>query len=413
MSGRNYSFEVTGQLEHFTDELFNALVDWCNKNHYEFATILHNKDTKYNDDTKETESVKEHRHFVVNTKASRWTFEKLLQRFSAIGLKSTMLENVRRGWCNALSYLVHRTEKAQQEGKHLYELSEVYANFDYIHTIDIVENQIEEKKTQIDEVIEKIKTGECRRYNITEFITMEDYTRKGNKQRIDLAFQYKETQLKNERKERSMDVYWIYGKPGIGKTTLAKMLCNISKWSYAVSSSSNDPLQDYEGQDALILDDFRPNHWSKSDVLKMLDNNTISSIKARYQNKQTCYLQSVIITSVLSPMELWNSDGWEKGTSEPYEQLSRRVRLLVEMYKDEDDGHVYYTVKHYKSNGDVTVQKYDFTEQFADMMEKEKKDDEPLIFSKLKHEKKIDKSSLGIKLDTDGKYVTESDLPPF
>ena len=50
-----------------------------------------------------------------------------------------------------------------------------------------------------------------------------------------------------------MKVYWISGMPGVGKTTLAKMICENSGWSYAISSSSNDALQDYNGQDCLIF----------------------------------------------------------------------------------------------------------------------------------------------------------------
>lgn len=408
---KNNSFEVTGQLEHFTDELFNALVDWCDKNKYEYATILHDKDLKHNEETNQDELVKVHRHFIVNTKSSRWTFQMLLQRFEAKGLKNTMIQNVKRGWNNALSYLCHRTDKARQEGKHLYELSEVQSNFDYIKTIEIIENQVEEKKTVIGDVIEKIKSGECRRYNIFEYISMDDYIKRGNKQQIDLAFQYKETQLKSELKERKMKVYWICGKSGIGKSTLSRMLCKGLNYSYAVSSSSNDPLQDYDGQDVLILDDFRPNNWSKSDVLKMLDNKTMSSIKSRYQNKQTCYLKAVIVTSIQTPYDFWIGQGWEKSGNEPYEQLRRRINYQVEMYQDEDDGHIYYTVSEHKQNGEVKQYKYDYTEQYEEMKDEVEKEDEPIAFSKLKHERKIETSQTMLKLDDTGKFVTDKDVP--
>lgn len=365
MSSKQNCFEVTGQLEYFTQNVLDALIAWCEKNNYEYATIIHDKDIRHNEETNEDEPVKEHRHFLVNTKNSKWNFKTLLEKFEPIGLSNTMLQKVRKGWNNALSYLVHRTDGAIRENKHLYDLKEVEANFDYIKTIDIIEEQVEEKKSRIDEVIEQINSLVCRRYNIHQFITIEDYTKKGNKQKIDMAFSYVETRLREEKKGRDMELYWIYGKPGIGKTTLAKIICKNRKWSFAISSSSNDPMQDYEGQDALILDDFRSNGWSKSDVLKMFDNNTTSSVKSRYQNKQMCYLRAIIVTSVLSPYELWvNWENGSNGSKEPFEQLSRRITSEIEMYKDESDGdfaHTYFTEKAFNDVGQSVTKRYDFT----------------------------------------------------
>ena len=124
-------------------------------------------------------------------------------------------------------------------------------------------------------------------------------------------------------------------------------------------------MQDYEGQDALILDDFRSNGWSKSDVLKMFDNNTTSSVKSRYQNKQTCYLRAIIVTSVLSPYELWlNWENGSNGSKEPFEQMSRRITSEIFMYKDENDGdfaHTYFTEKLFYGVGESTTKRYDFT----------------------------------------------------
>ena len=141
MSSRQNCFEVTGQLEYFTKDVLDALIAWCKKNHYQYATIVHDKDVRHNEETNEDETVKEHRHFLVNTGSSKWNFKMLLDKFEPIGLSNTMLQKVRKGWNNALSYLIHRTDGAIKEHKHLYDPKDVEANFDYIKTIEVIEEQ--------------------------------------------------------------------------------------------------------------------------------------------------------------------------------------------------------------------------------------------------------------------------------
>ena len=371
-------FEVVGQLEFFTESLLNSLIAWCEKNHYDRAYIYHDKDVKHNDDTNEDEPVKNHIHMGIKTGSTKWPFPVLLAHFEKEGLKSTMLQRIRKGWNNYLSYMIHRTEGAVNDGKHLYDASEVHANFDYAKTLETIENEIEEKKAVVDEVIEAILDGRCRRYNYTNFIGGLDYTKKGISERLEKAYKWKETKLLEERKGRKMKVYWICGKSGIGKTTLAKTICENNNWSYAISSSSNDALQDYNGQDCLILDDFRPDGWSKSDVLKMLDNNTSSSIKSRYQNKQTCYLKCIIVTTVKDPLEFWKDGNWSGNKSEDFRQLERRITHLVEMFKEDDNqfARTYFTVKKTGSNGNVTINKYDFTDKLESLRKEEKEEEE-------------------------------------
>ena len=419
MSSKNLCFEVVGQLEHFTEEIKKALIDWCNKNNYQYAYILHDKDIRHNDIDNKDEKTPEHIHFLINTHSSKWTFQMLLARFESVGLKNTMLQKVRKGWNNALSYLVHRTEGAVNDGKHLYDLKEVTSNFDYIKTIEIIEGQVEEKKGRIDEVIQEILSLNCRRYNITDFLSPAEYCNITNKRKLDLAFQYVETKLKQERKDRDMDIFWIYGESGIGKTTLAKTLCSNEKWSWAVSSSSNDPIQDYSGEDCLILDDFRSVGWSRSDILKMFDNNTFSSLKSRYQNKQTFYLRAIIITSVQSPEEFWKDRYLEGNSQEAFLQLERRIKWRVKMYRnytEKDWGHVYYEVTS-NINGVRSVETYDFTEQLELIREKAAKEKRDSPFSKMKCIESVSSESQvnisSVNIDMVKKLASEDDIPNF
>ncbi|MGM8317295.1 AAA family ATPase, partial [Clostridium perfringens] len=82
-----------------------------------------------------------------------------------------------------------------------------------------------------------------------------------------------------------MECYFVTGKSGTGKTTYAKQLAKEKGYSVYISSGSNDVLDSYQGQDCIILDDLRPSCMGLSDLLKMLDNNTSSTVKSRYKNK--------------------------------------------------------------------------------------------------------------------------------
>jgi hypothetical protein len=93
--------------------------------------------------------------------------------------------------------------------------------------------------------------------------------------------------------------------------------------SYCVSSASNDPFQDYFGQDILILDDLRDVDISYTDLLKALDKHTKSTVKSRYHNK--CFLGDMIIITSCVPLEDW----YFNHKSEEKRQLKRRI---MEMY---------------------------------------------------------------------------------
>lgn len=122
-------------------------------------------------------------------------------------------------------------------------------------------------------------------------------------------------------KDRDITVIFMSGAAGIGKTSFAKM---YSKARYpsaepCVSSSSNDPLQDYKGEPVLILDDLRDDSFKYHDFLKLLDNHTLSSSKSRYHNKP--FIGNLIIITSTRPINDW----YFNKTPEDKHQLYRRV----------------------------------------------------------------------------------------
>lgn len=127
---------------------------------------------------------------------------------------------------------------------------------------------------------------------------------------------------------RNIRVYSITGLSGSGKTTLAKYIAESKGLSCYISSSGQNFMDDYNGEDVLIIDDFRGSQMTFSDFLKLIDNNTSSNIKARYHNIRPNF-KYIIITSVNFPNEYYSSDVL---TAEPVKQLIRRITKSLYIY---------------------------------------------------------------------------------
>ena len=128
---------------------------------------------------------------------------------------------------------------------------------------------------------------------------------------------------------RNMKVIFIFGTTGSGKTTYAKMLAEkIGDGSYYVSSSANDSMQDYAGQETVILDDLRDSVFEFADLLKVLDNYTATSIRSRFYNKT--FLGSTIIVTTTQPILEWYAYN-----DEDKAQLRRRISNYLIVDKEE------------------------------------------------------------------------------
>ncbi len=214
-----------------------------------------------------------------------------------------------------LMYLTHGNDT--QKNKHQYSVDEVHANFDF-------ETEIENSKI----------IGDFKTYSYAEqlkYIASLPISEKSK------AF----TQLKKLwelecqtlclETDRDMQVVFITGKGGSGKTTYAKKMLEKLGYDYCISSSSNDPFQDYLGQKAIILDDLRDRSFELEDLLKLLDNNTRSSVKSRFNNKVFNGKMIVITSSV--PLCYWYSKFKSVNSIESLDQLYRRIGTYIEVSK--------------------------------------------------------------------------------
>lgn len=285
-----------------------------------YAYILHDKDTYQNDkeaklNGKKVGDIKApHWHIYLRFNYSQDT-KHISQWFNT---EENFVSKIKGRFSDALMYMIH----ANRSDKHQYDEKEVVSNFDWKsesqQDIFLRKYKID---TRLQEILLKIKTGEIKEYNITNHIDIIENNIYSAA--IEKAFKYRTNTLKGI--ERNMECVFITGMSGSGKTTLAKKIAKDKNYQTYISSGSNDVLDDYRGEECIILDDLRSNCLGLSDLLKMLDNNTSSSVKSRYKNKVLeCKL--IIITTVKSIDDFFE-DIFKK--DESIIQLKRRCRLHI------------------------------------------------------------------------------------
>lgn len=313
--------EIVQQLEYMSQEDVEAELD--HNAVQDYAYILHDKDV-HEDGT----PVAPHWHIMIRFKRPVQT-ESLCKWF---GIKSNMIGYILGTFGDAVAYLTHRNKPE----KYQYLDEEIKSNYDF--KVE-VEKALSKKKAsqRKEEIIELIRSGIVREYNYTEYITALEYDK--FKRAIDNAFTYRRDTLKSL--DRHMNVIYIYGGSGTGKTTYAKQLAINKGLSCYISSGSNDPLDGYKGQDCLILDDIRPGDFLLSDFLKILDNNTQSTVKSRYKNKLLECQYLIVTTSFDIPVFfdlLLDSEG------ESVKQMERRCTLKIQMNTSTMTTYVYQPV---------------------------------------------------------------------
>lgn len=315
--------EIVSDVEHIDIEKVVKVLD-TQKPIKDYVYILHDKDTytvedeKKNADHKAGTLKKTHYHIAIRLEYG--VDIKYIAKW--LGVKENFINKVKGKWVDMLKYLTHENAPT----KYQYAEEEVISNYNWKteKAKAINKTNSEARKS---EIINDIVNGVIREYNYNNYITIDEYDK--YKKSIDNAFKYRTDKIKGGK--RNMECVYITGKSGTGKSTYAKMMCEDKGYSVFVSSGSNDVLDGYAGQDCIILDDLRPSCMGLSDLLKMLDNNTASTVKSRYKNKVLeCKL--IIVTSVLKIDEFFN--GVFKEQKEPIVQLKRRCKLHLRFEQD-------------------------------------------------------------------------------
>lgn len=286
--------EVESRVEYFKGDIQEIIKS--HKTIKKWAYILHDKD-----------DTAPHYHIYLNFGSSGVDTKQVAEWF---GLQESQVSKIRGRHTDMLLYLTHGNDS--QKNKHQYSPTEVVANFDF-------ETEIQNAKI----------LGDFEHFSYAQQLAYVNSLPVSEKA---AAFSRLEKLWKLHcqclvlNPDRNVQVMFVQGKGGTGKTYYAKKFLAAQGYDYCVSSSSNDPFQDYLGQKAIILDDLRDRAFEYEDLLKILDNNTASSVKSRFANK-VFNGELIIITSTV-PLSYWYRE-YQYAKDDTLLQLYRRISCYV------------------------------------------------------------------------------------
>lgn len=325
-------------LENLPFTNLNECLEYIKKelNPIKYAGILHNKDKNEDGSLKMP-----HIHVMLQFENAR-SIENIAKILKD---KPQYIQKWNGDSTNGYSYLIHATTESQNQ--HQYEMDEVSANFDYIHLIVKTKKRIKFNLTGRDELVikgllDKLYLGEITKEDVEKQLSGSQYAKAKN--RIESVYQKHIEIVADEwrnymrKNNLTIEVIWIYGTAGVGKTRLAKEYASKYGENYFITGSSRDPFQHYEGQNIIILDELRPSIFQYSDLLKMFDpfNDEVMGASRYFDKPLTANV--FIITSPYKPKDFYSkiieeNKKFDVGT-DTFKQLARRIDLVLHLDKE-------------------------------------------------------------------------------
>lgn len=287
----------------------------------DYAYILHDKDIDDYGKLKDP-----HYHLYLRFKDTQ-PFERVAKWFN---IEIGYVRIIKTNYNQACAYLVHRNDP----DKFQYDPSEVVSSFDYLAFLDSMSEKEKAKMKDEDyvkkikeQIFEEVQNGTLRGYNFHEKYNLTERLRfRGYLDKVVLEVT-KAKVYANE--ERNLEVIYIHGTSGSGKTSYAKEIAKRRNFYYAISAEDRDPLESYDGQPCLILDEARPTSMKLANFLKLVDNNTESKGGARYHGKVLLECKLIIITSILGIDEFFEK--LQENDRETAIQIKRRCKTKLKM----------------------------------------------------------------------------------
>ena len=244
---------------------------------------------------------------------------------------------------NGFAYLLHRTAKARAEGKYQYDPSEVTANFDFPALIRQIETGLKQnhapKETgyKIDELLNALYAGIMSKEEVERHMTGAQYGR--YRRQVEDVWRKRLQNLADEWRaemaaySKAIQVIWIYGVAGVGKTRMAKAYAEKLGQSYYITGSSRDLFQNYKGEHTLIIDELRPNVMRYQDLLRIMDpyGAQVMAPSRYYDKALACNV--IIITTPYDPPTFYVAN-YVNQVPDGSDQLMRRITLSIRMTQD-------------------------------------------------------------------------------
>lgn len=322
---------------------------------FEFAGITHDKDmAKIRDvDTGVNilEPIDEHLHGVISLSKKR----DLKVVAGWIGVEPQFVEPPKKGRFgkeNLLAYLIH----AKQPEKYQYDPKDVltFGTFDYMAYWASKANAWERQSASVQKKENTVsahwltKQVQAGRLSKRDIMNHPEYRAiyADNMPMINDAIMFYgemkgfETLEALERGEFQLSVMFITGASGSGKTHFAlNLIREFEKqrgWR-SYQASAGNPMDGYNGEEVLLLDDLRATSLSATEWLQMLDARTTASMSARYRNKQKAF-RTLVITSYMEPYQFFNQVRGAGGSNEALDQFIRRIMLNVRVHRVMETG---------------------------------------------------------------------------
>ena len=317
----------------------------------EYAYILHEGDKNESGEVEQA-----HFHICMRGKdGATFKFDSLKKVFP-VG----MIEQGRT-WEYMLQYLLH-----QNCDKTKHSIEEIKSNID-IGTLDLYlkSTPAVKKKNGLEYHFNKLKADiidfKILQYEFREQTATNRLYRALNAEyeaKIERAFNAQKTAIyERDKNSRSLEVIFIEGDGGCGKSALAIAYCKYMGWSYYIASDENDPMENYASETCMILDDLRDDTFSFSSFMRLLSTYTGSTVKSRYRNK--AFTGNVIIIPSYCPLSAYykpdkdNSNKKHTADKSYYGtdslvQLHRRIKTLIRADKD-----LFYIYDHKRDGSNV------------------------------------------------------------
>lgn len=324
--------------------------------------IIHDKDERevWSDVQKAlvVELKPEHIHMVIKF-ASRAKSAAVPRLADLIGVESQYVEKPGRGryaYDNMLSYLTH----AKYPDKYQYAPSEVatvrgpdYLGIDAQRRETWLKGRAHVKKKRVaedfEDVRERVLQGEITRDQIMLTDKLFDIYSRHSREIDDALSAYGQRRAyraaaKLRAGEFSTQVVFVHGEAGVGKTRFASEFiwaainsaeAHGERWQLYRAATSN-PLDDWHGEEVLLLDDLRASAMDANDWLLLLDPYNASPAKARYKNKGEVAPRLIVITATIEPVEFFFYARQKGSVDEALDQFIRRLASVVKVFREDD-----------------------------------------------------------------------------